>query len=134
MKGILYLACLSLACGYVADTGSGAFPVCALENPPYRFAEFTCREWSDCDRTCPGYGYGAVACADLIENCPICCSRYEQVEPTAIWLFVILCAITALCIVSLITSGAAGGAHGIITAALFFLACFPRRNGHRRGR
>jgi len=108
--------------------------VCALENPPYRFAEFTCREWSDCDRTCPGYGYGAVACADLIENCPICCSRYEQVEPTAIWLFVILCAITALCIVSLITSGAAGGAHGIITAALFFLACFPRRNGHRRGR
>ena len=139
MRLLLMTVAFATTFGSYVEFASGNDPVaatsCALENPGYRFAEFTCSEWIDCDRTCPGYGYGVVACADLLRNCPVCCARVERVSDWAVVVFSVII-IAIICIFAAFVSRAvaSGDTDSVLAALAFWWLCFPRRVVAGRGR
>ena len=60
---------------------STQYLTCETENPTYKFAEFPCKYWRNCEYECYSrYRYPLESCAELIQNCPLCCSRSESVH------------------------------------------------------
>lgn len=109
---------------------------CELENVGYRFAEFPCSQWSDCEHSCPSYGYGVVACSELVQNCPVCCARTEAESPVAVAIFVVFGICITIVLVGMIAHAVARGDSGSVFFLIgLLLFCFPRSRGVRgRGR
>ena len=102
---LLHLALSEVGSGSV----NGVLETCENENPDYKFAEFPCSSWHNCDYECyDRYRYPLDSCAELKANCPICCARKPEViwwlVPSYLFMFVFLLCLMVSLTVRLSTS------------------------------